>query len=293
MLKLFAPTSMKHLPVEACKKACVLLLSFFTFFSLHAQVTELYTDYGGYWKSGTGAINPVQPNNSHNVIAFKYNGTIYSTGVKDSALTNRGVSFTSAVFNAMPFTSVGGTISSGSATYIALGTLYDGVNNGYGASMPSVKILDVVTDGINGLDIGTGVTNVPSSALFTYQIASIDPLTISDSKPDILFTQTAQPAGAGDSLYFVNSSGAIVGNRVYVGWTGVSSVGNYICDLYNLSNTSCDAAVITSGNSTNQVKELRLVGLQLSEFGITAANAASVVKLLIRPGGQSDPAFLA
>lgn len=284
---------MKKLPLPAVKKIAASLLCLLFFQAVSAQVTELYTDFGGYWKSTTSSINPVQPNTSNNVIAFNYNGTVYSTGVKDSALTNRSIAFTSTVFNAMPFTSVGGSLTAGTATYIALGTLYDGVANGYSTPLPSVRMLDVVTDGINGLDIGTGVTNVPPGALFTYQITNIDPLTLSDSKPDILFTQTAQPAGAGDSLYFVNSSGAVVGNRVYVGWTGVNPVGNYICDLYNLSYTSGDAAIITSGSSINQVKELRLVGLQLSEFGLTAGNIASVVKLLIKPGGQSDPAFMA
>lgn len=288
-----ASYSMKNLFTKTGRGFCILFFFLLLFTCSHAQVNELYTDYGGYWKSASGSINPVRPNNSNNVIAFNYNGTVYSTGVKDSALTNRGVSFTPGLFKAMPFTSVGGSIGSGTATYIALGTLYDGVNNGYSTPLPTVRILDVLTDGVHGLDIGTGVTNVPSNARFTYEISNIDTVFINDAVPDILYTQTAQPAGAGDSLYFVNSSGVVVGNRVHVGWTGVSAVGEYICDLYNLSYTTGDAAVITSGSAINQVKDLRLVGLKMSEFGITAANSGSVVRLIVKPGGQSDPAFMA
>jgi len=258
----------------------------------NAQITELYTDYGGYWKSTAASINPVKPDNSHNVLGFKYAGTVYSTGVNDATLTSNGVAFTSMLFNALPFASVGGTVSSGTSTYIALGTQYDGVTNGYGVPLPSLRILDVLTDGINGLNIGTGVTNVPVTSLFNYPVTNVNIAAISDGRPDIVYTQTAQPTGSGDSLYFVNSSGAVVGNKIYLVWTAVSSVGNYNCDLYNLTYTNGDAAVVSGGSSINQVKEIRLYGLQMSDFGITSGNAATVTKLVIKPGGDSDPAFM-
>ena len=57
---------------------------------LKAQaVTEVISDYGGYWKSGSGAINPIKPDNSHNLIAFSYNGVRYSTGVNDHLLRHK------------------------------------------------------------------------------------------------------------------------------------------------------------------------------------------------------------
>ncbi len=278
--------------ITSISKSLLLLLVSVQFYSFStAQVTEIYTDYNGFWKSSTSAINPVLPDNSNNVLAFTYNSTTFSTGVNDALLTTEGVTYTAANFKALPVTSIGSTVAS--STYIALGTLYDGVNNGFSNPLPSVRMIDVLTDGINGLDIGTGVTNIPSAASITFPVTSIDINSINDSKPDILYSQTAQATGAGDKLYFVNNSGAIIGDTVSVTWTSVPVLGSYTCDLYNLSKTTCDVAVIISGDLTNQTKEIRLAGLQLSQFNITAANSANVVSLVIKPGGQSDPAFVA
>ncbi|MEP6948534.1 MAG: immunoglobulin domain-containing protein [Ginsengibacter sp.] len=275
-------------------KRLVLFLVFLWFNgSSKAQVTEIYTDYGGYWKSTVASNNSIKPDNSNNVLGFTYNSVIYSTGVNDALLTTKGVFYTSANFKALPLTSIGGTIVTGGSTFIALGTLYDGVANGYSTPLPSLRMNDVLTDGINGLNIGTGITNIPATASITFPISNIVISSISDTKPDILFSQTAQPAGAGDKLYFINSSGAIVGDTVAVTWTSVGVLGTYSCDLYTLSNSTCDAAIITGGNLTNQLKDIRLVGLLLSQFNLTAGNAGSVVSLIIKPGGMSDPAFVA
>ncbi len=280
----------KNLTSIAKRLLFLLVIAHFYCFST-AQVTGIYTDYNGFWKSSTTAINPILPDNSNNVLAFTYNSVTFSTGVNDNLLTTKGVTYTASNFKALPVTSIGSTVAS--STYIALGTLYDGVNNGFSNPLPSERMIDVLTDGINGLNIGTGVTNIPAAAAITFPVNSIDVNSINDSKPDILFSQTAQPTGAGDKLYFVDNSGDTVGTSVSVTWTSVPVLGSYTCDLYNLSSTTCDAAVITSGALTNQIKDIRLIGLRLSEFGLTAANSVNVVSLVIKPGGQSDPAFVA
>ena len=282
----------KNFSLIAKRLLLLLVIGHFYCFTT-AQVTEIYTDYNGFWKSSTTAINPVLPDNSNNVLAFTYNSTTFSTGVNDALLTAHGVTFTASNFKALPVTSIGGTVGSSSSTYIALGTLYDGVNNGFSTPLPSLRMIDALTDGINGLNIGTGVTNIPSAAAITFPVDHIDVNTINDGKPDILFSQTAQPTGAGDQLYFVDNSGMMVGNSISVTWTSVGVLGSYHCDLYNLSNTTCDNAIITSGALTNQTKEIRLIGLQLSQFNLTASNYMNVVSLVIKPGGQSDPAFVA
>ena len=93
---------------------------------LKAQaVTEVITDYGGYWKSGSGAINPIKPDNSHNLIAFSYNGVRYSTGVNDHLLQTKGLPFVAGDFKALPVSSITGAINGN--TKIGLGAMYDGV----------------------------------------------------------------------------------------------------------------------------------------------------------------------
>ena len=275
------------------KKNLLLYLCVFLSAMSNAQVTEMYTDFGGFWKSTIAVNNPIQPNNSHNLLGFTVHSKVYSTGVNDAALVSNGVTgFMPGVYKALPVTyPIGGTVNASTSTYIAVGTLYDGVVNGFSTPAPNLRITDVLTDGINGLDIGTGVTNIPATSKLSFNVNTISLPAIADTFPDILFSQTAQPSGAGYSLYFVNSSGVMVGSAVTVTWG--SALGTYLCDLYNLSYTTCDLATITTGNVTNQVKELRLNALQFSDFGITAALAPSVTGLSILPGGNSDPAFVA
>jgi len=272
----------------------VLLFSFSVHFLNAQQVTEVVTDFGGYWRSGSTSLNSTRPNDSHNVLAFKAGTEFYSTGVNNAILNNKGLTYTTGNFKALPITSITGTVTSGSPIYIALAGNYDGVPNGYSNPLPNVRMKDVLTDGINGLNIGTGTTNIPSSAIMTFPVESIDANSITDEKPDILYTQIADPSASNDVLYFVNASGVMVGSSVAVNWSTVPSLGTYILDLYNLqAGATCDNAVITSGFNINTTRNIRLTALKLSDFGITAANKASVTSLIVKPGGESDPAFVA
>ena len=46
-------------------------------------VTEIYTDYNGYWYSAVGNLNPRRADASNHLMAFTAGGTTYSTGVAD------------------------------------------------------------------------------------------------------------------------------------------------------------------------------------------------------------------
>src|SRR5215213_11815719 len=57
-------------PDEFLRRRVLITLLLLTalYFSVSAQtVTEVITDYSGYWKSGQSAINTVKPDNSHNM----------------------------------------------------------------------------------------------------------------------------------------------------------------------------------------------------------------------------------
>lgn len=276
-------------------KYILLLLPCFLFLArdLHAQqVAEVVTDYNGFWKSGTSALNPVYPNTSHNVLCFRYNNVNYSTGVNNTRLNDSSITYTAANFLAFPVATVGGVVGSG--VYIALAGNYDGVPNGYGNPLPSLKIRDVLIDGIHGLNLGTGVTNVPASALINFPVTSITTAAIADAEPDILVSQIASPSSNGDTLYFVNSSGTLVGNKIAINWTLYNTLGTYTLDLYTLQAGSlCDTAKINGTSAFNTTRDIRLIALKLSDLGITAGNAGTVSNFILKASGTSDPAFIA
>src|SRR4051812_12516169 len=99
------------------------------FFSRAQQVNGLITDFGGYWKSDSAALNPLFPNTSHNVLAFNVGTKTYSTGVNNAELTSKGISYTAGNFKALPITSITGTVP-GPPIYMALAGNYDGVSSG-------------------------------------------------------------------------------------------------------------------------------------------------------------------
>src|SRR5450432_96659 len=108
----------------AVKKSVSFFLLLFAATACFAQynVTEVITDYGGYWKSSAASMNSIKPDNSHNLVSFSYNGSRYSTGVNDTLLVNQGQSFIAGDYRALPVTTVG-TVSSN--TKIGLGYMYD------------------------------------------------------------------------------------------------------------------------------------------------------------------------
>lgn len=83
----------------------IVLLFLFPFTQLKAQilpVSEIYSDYNGYWTSQVGSNNSIQPDNEHNLIGFTWNRTTYSTGVDDNLLTTNGVTFIPSEFSGLP-----------------------------------------------------------------------------------------------------------------------------------------------------------------------------------------------
>jgi hypothetical protein len=271
------------------------LLAGFTYSTL-PTVTRIITDFGSYWDTNTTTTNPIFPDNSHNLMAFSYAGTTYSTGVNDAGLTSRGVSFTPGVFKALPAV-LTGTTGVSSSLYIAAGKKLDGnANSGIytNNNVKNLTLQNVLTDGINGLNLGTGYTNLPATATSNYTILSINPAKISDSEPDILVTQIADPTGtATDTYKFVNSVGATVGNSLSINLAALSKLGTYSLDLFVVAtNISFSLAKPTSTFAANTTRDIRFVGFKLSDFGINAGNYASIVSLQVTPSGVSDSAFM-
>jgi Secretion system C-terminal sorting domain len=276
------PNRLKSVRMTLLFIAMVLLT---TVCSSQYNVTEIITDYGGYWKSSATSINSVKPDNSHNLVSFSYNGNRYSTGVNDALLTSNGQLFTAGDYRALPVTSLGSAITSN--TKIGLGYMYDGVANGPGNPAPLNSIPYYLTDGIKGLNLGTGIANLPAGTLF-FPISQILTASIGDGVPDVLITQIADPSNAMDRYAFTDVNGIIIGNYVDIKLTNIPSVGNWTADFYEASQNP----MTLTGGYTKTDRQLRLWASDLSSFGINSSNASSVAYFKIILSGTSDVAFV-
>lgn len=264
-----------------------LLLLTALYFSVSAQtVTEVITDYSGYWKSAQSAINTVKPDNSHNMLAFTYNGTRYSTGVNDALLTTKGDHFVAGDYKALPVYQING--ASSADTKIGLGALYDGVLNGASHPRPVNSMNKYLTDGVKGLDLGTCVANLPAGDIM-FAVTDMQAPLIGDGVPDLLITQTADPSGTQDRYEFADINGNRVGNTVNVNLSSLSALGNWTADFYDVNSTPM---ALASG-FTQTDRPLRLWAADFSTFGINASNLGQVAYFRIRLSGSSDVAFVA
>lgn len=254
----------------------------------------MISDYNGYWSSTIQSNNATFPDLSHNLLGFKFGSTLYSTGVSDSVLTNRSITFTAGLWNAFPVNTLTGSGTDAVLLWASKndGTLTQQLN-------PQKKIKDVLIDGKRGLDLGTGIANFDAEIEFT--VTNIDPNKISDSEPDILVTQVASPTtGVYDRFYFVDASNNRVGDEVTAIAYDIPILGEYYLDLWNLNSANNSAvsnndAVSSTvfNNGLNSTREMRLFAYKLSDFGLTSSNYSSAVKLVFKPGGVADYAFVA
>lgn len=248
-------------------------------------VSQVYSTYNGFWNSATSTL---QPDTSHNLLAFQVGSITYATGVDNARLTANGVSFINTKFQAFPAPTL--AVSPVSSTYIGVGARYMGAGD-HPAVVISLNLAQYLNDGEQGLDLGSGVFNLPVTDI-SYKVASIESSAISDSIPDILVTQMGQPAGtAFDSFRFVNAYGVTVGNPVAVKFNSVPSAGVGNWKFYTTTGEGAPdyaASVSSPGN-----RDMRLLAYKLSDFGITSANKDQIVRFVHKLSGASDVAFMA
>lgn len=270
-----------------CKKFKLLLATgaFFSFHTIYAQaVTEIVTNYNGFWKTGTSAINAVKPDNHHELVSFTYNGTRYSTGVNDALLSANSLPFTPGKYNALPMTNLGAVANSN--TKIGLGAMADGVFNGPGTA-PSRSLPPYLNDGTNGLDMGTCVANLPAGTMFL-SVSNIQAANIGDGIPDIVVTQIADPSTTYDSYEFTDINGTRIGSALNVVLNTISPVGQWVADFYEAMGST-----ILSAGFTQTQRDIRLWAADFTTFGINASNIANVAYFKITLSGTSDIAFVA
>lgn len=250
-------------------------------------ITEIITDYGGYWKSNKSSLNPIKPDNTHNLLSFNYNGGRYSTGANDSLLTARGDKFVAGDYRALPVHASTGTVTSN--TKIGLGAMYDGVYNGASAVKPVNDMPKYLNDGKNGLDLGTCVANIPAGVI-TFAVNNLRMNLVGDKIPDVLVTQVADPATNGlDSYEFADVNGNRVGNALDVVVANLHFLGNWTADFYEASTNP----MTLSGGFAQTDRPIRIWAADFSDFGINSSNIGDVAYFRMRLNGNSDIAFVA
>jgi hypothetical protein len=298
------------------------------------RVEEIYSDYdhvNGFWRSNLGSTTADvnnqnaanEPDNNHDLLGFKYDGTIYSTGVNDALLTarlpanetdnlptNSKPEYVSQVFKAYATNGIQSLTEN--THHIFTGDLVDNINGeGTGvANKPAVRGLtmnEVLIDGVNGLNLGTGVNNLNSNTTVRFFSGNGQAGTVAgDNIPDLLITNMAE-AGRTDVYSYQDIDGNIIGRPLSVEINN-SDVNNpalseWDQDQYRVTpGVSFDVAVPTRRiYGQHQKRPMRVIAFKLSEFGIndnTMANdpiwsIESVNNINVGAGGSADFAFLA
>jgi hypothetical protein len=276
----------RPVPIPVLKAICLALFGFVALDTNGQAVTEVITTYNNYWKSNCTSISSAKPDTSHTLLAFTFNNIRYSTGVNNASLATHGDSFIPCDFKALPVFNGGGNINGN--TKIGLGCMYDGIRTGPSNPVPVNNMQMYLTDGINGLNLGTGVANLPAGSI-SFSVSNLQSAAINNGVPDILVTQIADPGGSTDQYEFVDINGNRVGNLVSISFNSINPVANWTADFYDVNTNPMSLP----GGFTNTDRPMRLWAADFSMFGITQANYSSIARFVIHLSGNSDLAFVA
>ena len=293
------------------KNNCI--VTFFIVFSFCASnfvysqqnvVDRIYTNYNGYWTSGSGTSgsgtsnqNLILPDNTHELIGFRWNGDVFSTGVSDSTLTAESINFIPANFRAFPVKDI--PYTDGGSRFFAFGAMVDGLPGDKPGGVDAVnrlpftkpgKLSFMLTSGKQGLNLGSAVTNIPiSSEALTFNITKIENIEkIADDIPDIIVTQMAQPNSVNDTIFFEDINGKVIGKKLTINFNNsleTPVLGSWRIDFFN--------PVSGEPWEVNTTRAIRLWARKASDFGLTEDNIDNVAALRYKLMGSSDPAFLA
>lgn len=242
--------------------------------SVHAadNVTAVWGSFNSNsWTANTSNAATAAAANGHNdLLAFTAGGVRYSTGVNDAVLSG---AFQPAVFQA--FTPNANSLpAAGGLNAIAQSASYD----------ISKTRASYLSDGVHGLDLSTALFNIPASSL-RFSASVGNPESTTDAVPDVLVTQVGQPSSKTDSFYFIDDTGAVVGNSVSIALSSVPVVARQNWQFWNPNHTKSSV-----GDGS---RDLRIRTYYFADFGITPENMGRVAGFVQALSGDSDIAFVA
>ena len=236
------------------------------------NVTAVWGSFNGNsWTANTSnAATAPAANGNNDLLAFTAGGVRYSTGVNDAVLTG---AFQPAVFQA--FTPNPSSLpAAGGLNAIAQSASYD----------ISKTRASYLSDGGHGLDLSTALFNIPASSL-RFSASVGNPESTTDAVPDVLVTQVGQPSSKTDTFYFIDDTGAVVGNSISIALSSVPVVARQNWQFWNPNHTKS-----TVGDGS---RDLRIRAYYFADFGITPQNMGRVAGFVQALSGDSDIAFVA
>ncbi|SMO79341.1 Por secretion system C-terminal sorting domain-containing protein [Flavobacterium resistens] len=255
-----------------------------------SDITRIYTDWKTYWTSNKATLEGNRPDDANNLLAFTWKNKTYSTGVNNTILDTKGVSYIPQKFRALKIQSLG----SSTQTYFLQGSMIDGSLTTTkldppiaGSTATGAELASRLTDGSFGLSLGTGIANIPvGKAEFKIGTNNLNLTGLDDGIPDLIVTQVADTGGNPDLFKFVDAAGNTVGTEISFLFQPVQVVGTYSLDLFKVDGTLSNFAPAST-------RDIRILGIETSSFGITDANAAQVDRFVVTFSGSSDCAFIA
>ncbi|MGB3605656.1 immunoglobulin domain-containing protein, partial [Psychroserpens sp.] len=276
--------------------------------------------------------NPILPDNDQNLLGFKYNGIIYSTGANDALLEfylgdevdnldaslDPIVEYVPQTFKAYSTNGVQNTTTS--SHHIFTGDLLDGTytegttefltsSNPNFQTIKGLSMFDVLYDGQNGLNISTGINNLNESASIQFFSGNGKFGSVADGIPDLLIPNMAE-AGGTDVYYFTDEIGNIIGRPISIeidnGDTTNPPLSHWINDQYRVDvGVSFEIAKPTERLYDEiQERPIRLIAFELDDFGISPilsgetdydpnTSIDQVFNINAGAGGTADIPFLA
>nr|WP_321414844.1 hypothetical protein [uncultured Allomuricauda sp.] len=261
-------------------------------------VTSIYTDYNGFWSSSTGSLNPQPYDNTSTLLGFSVGSNTYATGVASTRMIDNDGN---GKYDQMDTTGDGnGDLNVQETSWTALkpvtkiqsgirleGRSVDG-NNGQAAgpllTTGGIPFNPYLYQGERGLDMAYAIANIGNAWYF--RLGGTNTPAYGDGIMDILLTQGAQLSGGSNynRLHLLDKDGNYLGNGVEVNWNNTPIVGNSMIDQYNVND---------SPNNKNVKKNIRLAAVELSEFGLTAAERTEAVIFRLEISANADPVFFA
>lgn len=273
-----------------------LLITFFLNHFLYSQIrpSVIYGDFNGYWVSQNNTSTYVTSRDNNNLIGFRVGTTNYATGVNNAALTSHGISFVNENYKAFP--SSFSVLSTANNFLIGTPRYINGVQQTQTVApflSCDVNLGFYLRDGLNGLNLGTAIFNIPKQELAFYVnvLADINPSCINDDIPDIIVTQVGDPSPTFDVFKFTDLSGNTIGVEKQVNFSSVESSGKALWNFYYAGN--CPHGYNSGSSFSNTTRDIRILTFKLSDFGITSANYTNAVRFVQVLSGESDVAFSA
>jgi hypothetical protein len=241
------------------------------------------------------------------LLAFTVGGNTYSTGVDDAKLIANGVTFEDARFRSLDISAplnFGVTQPRYHMGAMCDGDLANATGNVQitvdGVTSPLLYSADInvqraqarrlFEDGLKGLNLGTGMVNIPNQTIELPFPATGLSTGFGDGEPELIFTQTAAPnLTAKDSVCLLDASGNLLGQKIPLDWS--DPTGNRVARWKTDQIERATGAAVASEIAQN--KPIQLIALDFSDFGMTSAQAALVAKLAFDFNTQSDFAFMA